>query len=136
MPRSELVVGQAVTVEIEAGDQSVPGIVVELDDAATITDGGTERYEGVVETEADLIAVDGASVRIEVVLDERIDAIVVPRAAVYQNATGAPVVRVIDLETGVQTEVIIETGIQEGSFTEVVSGLGGGEKIVVDVNGG
>lgn len=134
--RSELVVGQAVTVEIEAGDQSVPGIVVELDDAATITDGGTERYEGVVETEADLIAVDGASVRIEVVLDERIDAIVVPRAAVYQNATGAPVVRVIDLETGVQTEVIIETGIQEGSFTEVVSGLGGGEKIVVDVTGG
>ena len=54
----------------------------------------------------------------------------------YPNATGAPVVRVIDLETGVQTEVIIETGIQEGSFTEVVSGLGGGEKIVVDVTGG
>ena len=39
-------------------------------------------------------------------------------------------------ETGVQTEVIIETGIQEGSFTEVLSGLDGSEIIVVDVTGG
>ena len=134
--RSELVVGQAVTVEIEAGDQSVPGTIVELDDAATITDGGNERYEGVVETDAELAAVDGAAVRIEVVLDERVDAIVVPRAAIYQNATGDPVVLVIDVDTGARVEVIIETGIQEGSFTEVVSGLTGGEKIVVDVTGG
>ena len=134
--RSELVLGQAVTVEIEAGDQSVAGTITELDDAATITDSGTERYEGVVEPAGELFAVDGATVRIEVVLDERIDAIVVPRAAIYQNATGETVVRVIDLDTGVQTEVIIETGIQEGSFTEVVRGLTGGEKIVVDVTGG
>ena len=68
--------------------------------------------------------------------DERVDAIVVPRAAIYQNATGDTVVRVVDVNTGVQTEVIIETGIQEGSFTEVVSGLAGGEKIVVEVSGG
>ncbi|MDG1368073.1 MAG: Calx-beta domain-containing protein, partial [Acidimicrobiales bacterium] len=134
--RSELVLGQAVTVEIEAGDQSVAGTITELDDAATITDGGAERYEGVVEPNTELFAVDGATVRIEVVLDERIDAIVVPRAAIYQNATGETVVRVIDLDTGAQTEVIIETGIQEGSFTEVVRGLAGGEQIVVDVTGG
>lgn len=134
--RSELVLGQAVTVEIEAGDQSVAGTITELDDAATITDAGTERYEGVVEPAGELFAVDGATVRIEVVLDERVDAIVVPRAAIYQNATGETVVRVIDVDTGVQTEVIIETGIQEGSFTEVVRGLAGGEKIVVDVTGG
>ncbi len=134
--RSELVVGQAVTVEIEAGDQRVAGAITELDDAATISDTGTERYEGVVEPDDELFAVEGATVRIEVVLDERIDAIVVPRAAIYQNATGETVVRVIDLDTGLQTEVIIETGIQEGSFTEVVRGLAGGEKIVVDVTGG
>jgi len=134
--RSKLVLGQAVTVEIEAGDQNVTGTITELDDAATITDTGTERYEGVVEADGELFAVEGATVRIEVVLDERVDAIVVPRAAIYQNATGETVIRVIDLDTGVQTEVIIETGIQEGSFTEVVRGLAGGEKIVVDVTGG
>ena len=73
---------------------------------------------------------------IEVVLDERIDAMVVPRAAVFQNATGDPTVRVIDPETLVQTEVTITTGIQEGSFTEVLSGLNGNEIVVIDVTGG
>ena len=128
--------GQVVTVELEAGDQEVEGRIVELDDAAIITDSGGERYEGVVDVTGELAAVDGATVRIEVVLDERIDAMVVPRAAVFQDATGNPSVRVIDAETLEQRVVAIETGIQEGSFTEVVSGLGGGEKIVVDVTGG
>ena len=70
------------------------------------------------------------------VLDERIDAMVVPRAAVFQDATGNPNVRVIDAETLEQRVVAIETGIQEGSYTEVLSGLDGSEIIVVDVTGG
>ncbi|MEM9464997.1 MAG: Calx-beta domain-containing protein [Actinomycetota bacterium] len=134
--RSELILGQVVTVELEAGDQTVEGRIVELDDAAIINESGSERYEGVVEVAGDLAAVDGASVSIEVVLDERVDAMVVPRAAIFQDATGNPTVRVIDPDTLVQSEVAITTGIQEGSFTEVLSGLDGSEVIVVDVTGG
>jgi len=134
--RSELVLGQVVTVEIEAGNQTSEGHIVELDDAAIITDAGSERYEGVVEVSGQLAAVDGASVSIKVVLDERVDAMVVPRAAIFQDATGNPVVRVIDPTTLAQSEVAIETGLQEGSFTEVLSGLTGNETIVVDVTGG
>ena len=44
--------------------------------------------------------------------------------------------RVIDAETLEQRVVAIETGIQEGSYTEVLSGLDGSEIIVVDVTGG
>ncbi|MEM9202904.1 MAG: Calx-beta domain-containing protein [Actinomycetota bacterium] len=134
--RSELVLGQVVTVELEAGDQTVEGRIVELDDAANITDGGSERYEGVVEVAGELAAVDGASVSIEVVLDERIDALVVPRAAIFQDGAGTPAVRVIDPDSLAQSTVAITTGIQEGSFTEVLSGLDGSEIIVVDVIGG
>ncbi len=134
--RSEIALGQVVTVELAAGDQEVEGRIVELDDAAIITDSGGERYEGVVDVTGELAAVDGATVRIEVVLDERIDAMVVPRAAVFQDATGNPSVRVIDAETLEQRVVAIETGIQEGSYTEVLSGLDGSEIIVVDVTGG
>jgi multidrug efflux pump subunit AcrA (membrane-fusion protein) len=134
--RSEIALGQVVTVELEAGDQEVEGRIVELDDAAIITDSGGERYEGVVDVTGELAAVDGATVRIEVVLDERIDAMVVPRAAVFQDATGNPSVRVIDAETLEQRVVAIETGIQEGSYTEVLAGLDGSEIIVVDVTGG
>ncbi len=134
--RSEIALGQVVTVELEAGDQEVEGRIVELDNAAIITDSGGERYEGVVDVTGELAAVDGATVRIEVVLDERIDAMVVPRAAVFQDATGNPSVRVIDAETLEQRVVAIETGIQEGSYTEVLSGLDGSEIIVVDATGG
>ena len=134
--RSELVLGQLVTVELEAGDQTVEGRIVELDDAAIVNESGAERYEGVVEVVGALAAVDGATVSIEVVLDERIDAMVVPRAAIFQDGIGNPTVRVIDPDTLGQTEVAITTGIQEGSFTEVISGLDGSEIIVVDVTGG
>ncbi|MEM8706349.1 MAG: Calx-beta domain-containing protein [Actinomycetota bacterium] len=134
--RSELVLGQVVTVDLEAGNQELEGRIVELDDAAIITDSGAERYEGVVEVVGQLAAVDGATVAIEVVLDERIDAMVVARAAIFQDATGNPSVRVIDPNTLEQRVVAIETGIQEGSFTEVLSGLDGSEIIVVDVTGG
>ena len=131
--RSELAVGQAVTVEIEAGNQESTGIITQLDDAATITDSGSETYEGVVEIDGELAAVDGANVRIEVVLDERVDALVVPIAAISQDATGNDIVRVIDPDTRRTTETPIVTGLQEGSFTEVVSGLSGGEIIIIDV---
>lgn len=134
--RSELALGQSVQVELEAGNQKVDGVIIELDDAASLTDSGAERYEGVVQVGDELFAVDGASVTIEVTLDERIDAMVVPRAAVFQDGTGQPAVRVIDPETLQQREVRIEVGIQEGSYTEVVSGLAGNEIVVIDVTGG
>jgi hypothetical protein len=134
--RSELALGQTVQVELEAGNQTVEGVIIELDDAASISESGAERYEGVVDVRDDLVAVDGASVTIEVTLEERIDAMVVPRAAVFQNGTGQPAVRVIDPETLQQREVVIEVGIQEGSYTEVVSGLVGNEIVVIDVTGG
>ena len=88
-----------------------------------------------VEADDALIAVDGANVRIEVVLEERVDAIVVPIAAVSQDGTGNDVVTVVDEENDnrfVATPIV--TGLQEGSFTEVVSGLSGGELVVVNVD--
>jgi multidrug efflux pump subunit AcrA (membrane-fusion protein) len=132
--RSELEVGQVVQVEIEAGDQESGGIITQLDDAATIGEGGTETYEGVVEPDTDLEAVDGASVRIEVVLEERVDAIVVPIASIRQDGTGNDIVLVVDEATGATTPTPIVTGLQEGSFTEVLSGLSGDELVIVNVD--
>ena len=132
--RSELAVGQVVSVEIEAGNQESGGVITQLDDAATITDGGSETYEGVVEADTPLATVDGASVRIEVVLEERVDAIVVPIASVRQDGTGNDIVLLFNPETGALTPTPIVTGLQEGSFTEVLSGLNGDELVVVDVD--
>lgn len=132
--RSELAVGQVVQVEIEAGDQDSSGIITQLDDAATISDSGNESYEGVVEADADLAAVDGATVRIEVILEERVNAVTVPIAAISLDGTGNEVVQVFDPETNSVTPTQIVTGLQEGSFTEVVSGLDGDELVIVNVD--
>ena len=52
-----------------------------------------------------------------------------------QDGTGKDVVRVIDLgATGKITEVAVVTGITEGSFIEIVSGLNGGEVVVVETS--
>ncbi|MFQ5556069.1 MAG: Calx-beta domain-containing protein [Acidimicrobiales bacterium] len=134
--RSELAVGQAVSVSIEAGDQEAEGVIAELDDEATIDESGGETYEGVVEVVADLVAVEGANVVIDVLLEERVDTLVVPLAAVGQDGSGEEVVRVVDQESGAVTRVAVTTGLQEGSFVEVVSGLVGGELVIVDVTGG
>ncbi len=134
--RSALKVGQSVTVDIEAGNQKSDGFISQLDDVATINGSGSETYEGVIEISDNLVAVDGANVTIDVTLDERIDALVVPRAAVSQDGTGNDIVRVVDPDTLVVTPVRIVTGLQDGSFTEVVDGLTGGEVVIVDVTGG
>ncbi len=134
--RSELAVGQTVTVTLEAGDQEVAGRIVELDDEATVDANGVETYEGVVETDEPLVAVDGANVTIDVVLDERPDALAVPLAAVGQDGTGRDEVRVVDPDTLEIVRVPVVTGLQEGSFVEIVDGLEGGEIVIVDVRGG
>lgn len=132
--RSELSVGLVVQVEIEAGNQESSGVITQLDDAATISESGGESYEGVVEADEPLAAVDGANVRIEVILEERVDAITVPIAAISLDGTGNEVVSVVDEETGAVTRTQIVTGLQEGSFTEVVSGLEGNELVIINVD--
>ncbi|GIS55341.1 MAG: hypothetical protein Ct9H90mP30_0260 [Actinomycetota bacterium] len=47
----------AVEVELQASDQdAVPGVILELDETATVAADGSERYEGVIQTFEDLDA--------------------------------------------------------------------------------
>ena len=130
--RGNLEVGMAVEVEIQASDEeAVPGVILELDETATVTGDGSERYEGVIETFEVLDAVDGASVNVDVTREEKIDVITVPVAAVLQDGQGNDVVRVV-LVDGTTTQVQIETGLSEGAFVEVTEGLVGDELVLVE----
>ena len=58
-----------------------------------------------------------------------------PIAAVKQNGPGEDVVRVIDLEDGGKiTEVPVTTGLTEGAYIEITSGLEGDEVVIVEVD--
>ena len=128
--RSKLAEGQEVTVNLDAGDQEVRGIITALDDNATTT-GGNETYEGVVETTESLVGVDGAVVTIDVVVQQSVDAVVVPIAAVLSDG-GQDTVRVVTPE-GVIERRVISTGMLDGAYVEVVSGVAPGEYVILEI---
>ena len=130
--RGNLEPGMAVLVELQASDQeAVPGIIMELDDNATIDANGGETYEGVVETQEPLGAVDGAGVNVDVIREERLDVITVPVAAVLQDGEGDDVVRVV-LTDGTTRQVKVVVGLSEGAFVEITEGLTGDEIVLVE----
>jgi hypothetical protein len=136
--RTKLKVGQSVTVQLQGADATAPGVISELDDSLT-TDRDTKKqtYKGKVQVQGSLGAADGAPVTIKVVLQERLGALTVPIAAVKQNGEGNDVVRVIDLEHGgTIREVRVKTGLSEGSYIEIQSGLRANQVVVVEVDQG
>jgi multidrug efflux pump subunit AcrA (membrane-fusion protein) len=69
------------------------------------------------------------------VVDQQVkNALTVPIAAVKQNGVGEDVVRVIDRGTGKITTVRVTTGLTEGSYIQVKSGLSNDETVVVEVD--
>ena len=130
--RGNLEVGMDVEVELQASDQdAVPGIILELDETATVAADGSERYEGVIQTFEDLDAVDGANVNVDVTREEKVDVITVPVAAVLQDGQGNDVVRVV-LTDGTTRQVQVKVGLSEGAFVEITEGLTGDELVLVE----
>jgi len=149
--RSNLAVGQSCTVQISGGTTQVSGTITELDAtptaqtsgasgaaAAAASGGGqgggssSQVYEGRIDSPdlAKLDGADGASVSITVVDQQVTNAPSVPIAAVKQNGTGQDVVRVVD-SSGAITEVPVQTGLSEGSYIQITSGLRVGETVLV-----
>jgi multidrug efflux pump subunit AcrA (membrane-fusion protein) len=136
--RTKLKVGQSVTVQLQGADGTAPGVITELDDNVT-TDKETKKqtYKGKVQVQGTLGAADGAPVTIKVVVQERLGALTVPIAAVKQNGSGQDVVRVIDLANGGAIhEVRVTTGLSEGSYIEIKSGLRARQVVVVQLDKG
>ena len=130
--RGNLEVGMEVEVELQASDQdAVPGVILELDETATVAADGSERYEGVIQTFEDLDAVDGANVNVDVTREEKIDVITVPVAAVLQDGQGNDGVRVV-LTDGTTRQVQVKVGLSEGAYVEITEGLSGEELVLVE----
>jgi HlyD family secretion protein len=72
----------------------------------------------------------GYSADVEVVLDRRDDVLRVPTAVVLPDKT----VYVYDAATGTLATRAIETGISNWEFTEVVSGLAAGDRVVSSID--
>ena len=129
--RAKLKVGQDVTVNLDAGDQESEGIISQLDDTAS-SGGGSELYEGIVETLDQLVAVEGAVISIDVVISEVADAIVVPIAAVLTDGPDEKI-RVVTKDGKIERR-IVETGMLDGAWVEVVAGVSPGEFVILEID--
>ena len=131
--RTKLAVGQHCTVQIAGEQTQGTGTITELDTTPTeVTAGGgqSQVYEGTIEV-SDFTGADGSQVSISVVDQQVNDALTVPIAAVKQNGVGDDVVRVIDLSKGgAVSEVPVTTGLTEGSYVQITSGLQLGELVI------
>ena len=129
--RSELQVGQRVTVDLTVGNQVLDGTIASLDESATLGPNGEQRFEGEVAVEGEYEAVDGAAVTVDVVLAEVVDVLAVPVAAVLRTADG-DIVRIVN-DQGTITRVPVTIGLVDREWVEIVSGLSGDELVVVDI---
>jgi len=113
-------------------DRAFPGHVRRV--APYVLD--VERQARTVEIEAEfenpektgLLA--GYSADVEVVLDERADVLRVPTSVILPDDT----VFVFDETTGTIESRAIETGISNWEFTEIVSGLSAGDRVVSSID--
>lgn len=90
----------------------------------------TTTYEAPVVIDGEFTAIDGAQVQASIILAEVPDAVVVPLAAIVMDGSGASAVQV-QTPTGVQI-VPVTTGLAEGAFVEVRTGLSGGETVLLE----
>ncbi len=132
--RAELVVGQAVSVDLKVGGQILPGVITELGDSATVGPSGEEQYEGTINVSGAFEAVDGATVSIDVTLAEALQVLAVPVASVLRSADGDQV-RVVN-DQGTITRLKVTIGLIDGEWVEIKEGLVGDELIIVDIVSG
>ncbi|HEY4025600.1 MAG TPA: HlyD family efflux transporter periplasmic adaptor subunit [Candidatus Dormibacteraeota bacterium] len=128
--RQKLQVGQPVQAQIVASGKTATGTITALDNSATTDAQGNKTYGGTVSVASGLDVLDGSSVKVTVIIQEVKNAVAVPVAAVVTDATGKPEVRVQDA-TGRIRSVQVVTGLTDAAYTEIKSGLSGGETVVL-----
>jgi multidrug efflux pump subunit AcrA (membrane-fusion protein) len=128
--RQKLQVGQRAQVEILATQKTASGTITALDNSPTTDAQGNKTYGGTVSAANGLDVLDGASLKVTVIVQEAKDAVAVPVAAVVTDGTGKPEVRVQDPKGHIKPVPVV-TGLTDGAYTEVRSGVSVGETVIL-----
>jgi HlyD family secretion protein len=134
--------GQKVTLTFDAiDDLTIAGQVIQVDLVGTVS-GGVVSYNVKIafDTEDSRIR-SGMSANASIIVDSKQDVLVVPSGAI-KNQNGTSYVEVVDKSIAVSadnqgsvlstlpTQQIVQTGVTDDTSTEIISGLGEGDKIV------
>lgn len=119
---SSLAVGQDVEISLTADDsKKFTGKLTKIDSVGTYSNSGT-TFTAVVEFENDGSVKLGMSVSCTIILKEEKDVVSVPINAVATNSEGKKYVVKVNSD-GSTEETIVETGIANESYVQILSGL-------------
>lgn len=129
----KLQVGQSATVTFDALSETAEGTVTQIDILPTTSEGSSvTTYSATITIEdAPEDVRQGMSVSVEVTTDEAIGVLWVPAAAVT-TAGGQSTVTV--RTDGVDSTVVVETGLVGNGGTEITSGVTEGQQVVIDTS--
>lgn len=138
-PTQRVRVKEGVAVEVEVtGNRSVVrgtlGVPREAPATAAVPGVAAQdqtSYVAPVKLDAPVQAVDGSQAQVTILLAEVPAALVVPLAAIVMDGGGAPAVQVYGAD-GVTRLVPVTTGLSEGAFIEIRSGLNGDETVLLE----
>lgn len=127
---SEVKENQEVEITLTADEtKTYTGTVTKIDSVGNYSSSGT-TFTATVEFENDGNVKLGMSLSCTVILQEEKDAISIPIEAVYQNDNGEEYVNKINSD-GTVEETVIETGIADDSYVQIISGLELNDKVQI-----
>jgi HlyD family secretion protein len=125
---NQLKVGDPAEIRVPGEDQPVEGRISLVSPAL---DPGSTTIEVWVETrQANPKLKPGMTVSIEATAKTVPDAVAVPTGAVFKNAEGADYVLIAGADHKAHQKVV-ETGVKNAQWTEIVSGVKAGESVIV-----
>ena len=121
-------VGQEASVTIESiGEDVFTGEVSEIDKTAA-SSGGVTMYTATITLEKTAQMLSGMTADVAVTIEGVEDALLVPEDAVHKTSATSYVYTTYDEETGELGGMVeVVTGLSNGTYTEIVSGLKGGD---------
>lgn len=122
--------GQEVEITLTADEtKKYTGSITKIDSVGNYSASGT-TFSATVEFENDGNVKLGMSVSCTVILEEQKDVICIPIEAVYENNEGKEYVNKVNTD-GTIEETIVETGIADDSYVQIISGLELNDKVQI-----
>lgn len=124
--------GKEGDVYLNALDVTVPGTVTEIARSAT-TEGGVSYYRVKLEVEAAQNVRSGMSVEVNILNQQALGAVSLSLDALSYDEYNRPFVYLKDAE-GKLTAQYVETGVSDGQYIEILSGVSEGDAVYYQTN--
>ncbi|HHW93262.1 MAG TPA: HlyD family efflux transporter periplasmic adaptor subunit [Clostridiaceae bacterium] len=126
-----LEVGQEVSLTIESiGELTYTGTVTEIDTSTASSSGGVTTYTATITLDKAAKMLAGMTASASIVIEGVDNALLLPDDAVRKTSSSAYVYTSYDESTGeLGSMVEVKVGISNGSYIEILEGLGEGDKV-------